>query len=215
MVVLAGMVLAVAGLAGCARQPAQTQPSQVVLSGGDPFCRVFPYDQLAEMLPPGNYKWTDHAEGINYSYGAIGALGSCVVGPILVSASVDVFGGLGDVTGLDVTCAGSLSGTLTVPDITPRTSVIQSSGQCTGTTNMGQPYSQVWAVYWGGVYFPTGSAPAVTAIFAKVFPLPGRDGFADATQLVQWVLDFIGQSYATADPNELGPTTPATPSSGG
>jgi len=183
-------------LTGCSRQA----DGPAILPDDDPVCRVFPRDTLAAMLPGGTYDYLipSFTSWISYLELFVATNGRCTIlqtdgpqGGVYVDASEDDHS-----MELVNTCHDPLPIDLVVPQV----GEIIDTGSCVKTNKY--PGGQAWALYWGERDGFDG--PYITLIDAEIYPRDGRDPVADATTLVQLVLDYIDQSYA-ADPSAAQP----------
>ena len=189
----------VMSLAGC------TAKDDPVVLPEDPLCGLFPDDLVASMIPSGTYTKGTAGIPLHYNAEAVIASGRCIVGN-----GTGYFGVLASYTVhfSDVFSSGLLlydkCDDMAVDLTAPRIGQIVSSGACVreeaGTLHI------AWALYWGGRYGSEG--PACANISVSIVSRKGRDGIADATQILQMVLDFIDQSYA-ADPSAASTETTA------
>ena len=197
--VLVLVAVLVASLAGCS---AKDDP--VVLPDEDPLCGIFPRDLIASMITPGTYtKGT--GESLHYDAEVVLAMGDCIVGSktgyfgVLTSYSIHF---------TDVFANGPLyynkCDDVVVELTAPSVGQIVTSGAC--IREEVDTYHTAWALYWGGRY--NSGYPALANISVSIVSPKGRDGIADATQILQMVLDFIDRSYA-ADPSAASTRTTA------
>ena len=85
----------------------------------------------------------------------------------------------------------------------PRVGQIVTSGACVEEET--NTYHTAWVLFWGGRY-GAGFSPVCAKISVSIISRKGRDGIADATQMLQMILDFIDRSYA-ADPSAASTVT--------
>ena len=170
----------------------------------DPVCQAFPADQLAPLLPGGTYAYFAMGKGDNqvvYSPQSVILDLSCRIisqdterGDLYVYSGTDLRSST-----LAQTCHNPLPTDLALP----RVGLLVDSGTCTGGDT-----AESWVVYWSGQYGPGARPqPKTTLIDVSLTPREGRDGVADATQVVQMVLDLIDRNYA-ATPPDYPQTTP-------
>ena len=206
--VLVLVAVLVASLAGCSEDGTVVLPE-------DPLCSVFAADDIALMLPQGEYKFNWNGEGMRniwYEGDYVYLHGDCVIS----SGQVGYLGVLTDLvssftegapTGpIDTGPCDDIPVTLNAGSV----GRLITSGGCTRQESS-HTFYEAWALYWGGRY--NYGRPAVTKINVSIIPRKGRDGVQDAAQVIQMLLDFIDQSYR-ADPSAASTeTTPpgATP----
>jgi hypothetical protein len=207
-----GLTLIVLSLTSCANQGTAIMPN-------DPVCDVFPASLVTSMLPSGTYYYrqtsNDILDHVFYDPEFIDLIGACRVvtndesnGYLSITTTyIDTFTegytGFSDDTG-DTPCQDA-----SVDVTPPRVGRIVLTGSCTEKQKSGRStriYESAWVRYWGGTYL--GHGPRCTLIRVTIISRDGRDGVADATELLQVIMDFIDQSYA-ADPSAAtGPTDP-------
>ena len=200
LVVILASIL-VASLAGCS-----AKDSAVVMPDEDPLCGIFPTGLVASMVTPGTYTKA-HVEPLSYDKQFAIALGECVL-----SNDAGYFGVLA-LDSYSFTEIFSSNASLNyyetceeIPvDLTPpRVGQIVTSGAC--IQEEGKTFHTAWALFWGGRY--DSRDPVCSKISVSIISPKNRDGIADATQILQMVLDFIDQSYA-ADPSAASTETTA------
>ncbi len=100
------------------------------------------------------------------------------------------------------------------PTVTPpRLGRIEKSGGCTGQDTMGD-YTEAWVFYQEGTVEDTYPNFPWTLIEVTLHSHEGRDGFADATHILQIILDAMDRVQAGDEGGFLEapiPTTPPTP----
>ena len=200
-------VSVVMSLAGCAGQDGP------VVFPEEPLCEFFSADQIAPLLPSGDYHFSDNYNvRIIYDTKYIYLDGGCAIS----NGAIGYFGVYLDLatsftedrrTGpLPEPACDSIPISLTAPSV----GRVITSGGCVEKESKYTLYT-AWVLYWGGRYIE--DWPAVTKINVNIIPRKGRDGVQDAAEVIQMLLDFIDQSYR-ADPSAASTeTTPpgATP----
>jgi len=185
-------------LCGCSSK------SDVVVLPEDPLCGIFPDDLVAGMILPGTYtKGTDMP--LSYNPEVVIATGNCLVGN-----ETGYFGVLASYSNhfSDIYMNGPMyynaCDDIAVSLTAPRVGQIVTSGAC--IEQEVRTFHTAWALYWGGRY--SFGNPACANISVSIVSRRGRDGIADATQILQMVLDFIDRSYA-ANPSAASTDTAA------
>ena len=192
VLVLAAVLMV--SLAGCSTK------DEPVVFPEEPLCEFFSADQIAPLLPSGDYHFSDNYNiriiydteyiyldgGCAISNGAIGYLG--VYLDLATSFTEDRRTGP-----LPEPACESIPISLTAPSV----GRVITSGGCVEKESKYTFYT-AWVLYWGGRYIE--DWPAVTKINVSIIPRKGRDGVQDAAQVIQILLDFIDLSYR-ADPS--------------
>jgi hypothetical protein len=171
------------------------------------------------MIPPGAYHFStplgssDWTDKIEYNNVGVGTIGGCdIIKDDDKYGDLDVYAGIGMY--LRIVLPRDCQGEALTGLVAPRVGGILLSGQCAGKDKWGA-WTEVWALYWGGVSNAV-SQRIETVVDVRLHPAKHRDSVADATAVVQMVLDFIDRSYA-ADPTAAytpppGPSPSPTPS---
>ena len=201
LVVILASILAVS-LAGCS-----AKDDAVVLPDEDPLCGIFPTGLVASMVTSGTYAKASHVEPLSYDKQFAIALRECAMGSdagcfgVLASESysfTEIF--ISDASLNYYEPCEEIPVDLTLP----RVGQIVTSGAC--IQEEGKTFHTAWALFWGGRY--NSGYPALAKISVSIIPPKNRDGIADATQILQMVLDLIDRSYE-ADPSAASTETTA------
>jgi len=175
----------------------------------DPLCAVFPADQIAPMIAPGEY--THNEEGERYR--TIWYVPEYVYleGGCSISSGQDGYFSVILTTATSFTegsqpygFAGPQCDDVPIDLVAPSMGQIINSGGCVEKES--RTFYSAWVLYWGGRYIDYW--PPITRINVSVIPRKGRDGVADATQVIQMLLDLVDRSYR-ADPSAASTQTVA------
>jgi len=189
LVIVLGVV---GGLGGCSR------PTEVVLPPGL-VCGALDPTKLAPLLPPGSYQTSG---SIKYDNEVVLTWGGCDLyltsggdSSLQVALSADTDYGLVD-TGYHE-CVDPFPIKLTLPPV----GSLVGSGSCRHPDPTANLYltNRAWVEYWGGELV-AGGARGTIVIDVTIRPVKDHDNLVDAAQIVQLVLDFISQSYASDPP---------------
>jgi len=177
-----------------------------ILPGSGPLCEVFPTDQIAAMLPPGTYDYTDGQSNRIHYYEGIILDGACFIETVK-GAFHRLYVETREhhpSTRLDKDCrASTLDGMVTPPQV----GEILDSGQCPGVNS--DRFHEAWVLYWGGDYDSFGNQ-LTTLIDVRLSYRIGADGLTNSTAVMQMVLDYIDQSYAATPPSDAPQSSPST-----
>ncbi len=204
-------VLVCSFMTGC------SQPPDPAVLPDTNLCKLIPAAEIAPMLRPGVYHYNTPPQGRRRDY-AINDFhyyvtrdtldGGCYV------ATDDGPGG-----SLFVTAESKSSGASPVdeecqdltPTVTPpRLGRIEKSGGCTGQDTMGD-YTEAWVFYQVRTVEDTYPDFPWTLIEVTLHSHEGRDGFADATHILQIILDAMDRVQAGDEGGILEAPTPTTP----
>jgi len=200
-------------LAGCGQHPPEEGP---VVLPEDVLCGVFPADQVAPMLPPGTYTYTDGLPGrLLYFPSSVSADGDCSLsdGESHGYIYIHVSGSLSDTVELLESCHG---GDMDV--VLPSVGRLNYSGYCVNIKDSSWgPSGQAWAEYWGGRYVFDKPDVTMINVIIRAGDRDPVESIADAARVVQMVLDFIARSYeadpsAATYPTAVPGSTPVPPS---
>ncbi len=190
-------------LSGCTTEAWQQDPPATMALPPDPVCHILNAGQIEPLLPPAAYTHEfDVTAKFTYVTGLNALQGRCVLKAedssdatlLLISTITDTL------PFRSQQCNG--------PRLNLETTIgdIESSASC--ATN-GTTTSAAWAKYFGGNFGGMYSnTPSTTIIHASVTSREGRDSVADATQLVQWIIDYMESSYQAALVSDTPPPPP-------